>query len=371
MRFARDPSISRPRPNRAFAVVALALAGCASATAADGGDAAAISYRGGAAQTTLAIADSWPTPCTPTFDGTSLDGANLRVDARAVLSLCAHQATPYTIEVDPAAAIGHRLAERVYHVSYYAANGAQAPAKLRAFALVDTAASNPAPAPESGFWWTTSDGRAGAGRNVFSIEVQGSQLTTALMGYDRDGRGNWQVGAGVLEGRVAHVPLLQLAGGSDPFSGAASAPRGEAGLMLDVEFHSTSQATVWLSRAGGGDDAGIEMQTFEIARLPFAGAADAWTGEWILATDGDTPPQRLRLKRIGTPDGIGFRLSDETAQVAIDCYLDPENAELPPHQCVLRRADGVQLGQFDAVAMTRMDGFNNGKAGLHLLRVSH
>src|SRR5215471_602404 len=161
------------------------------------GDAYAISYQSGigaGAPSTLAIAGNWSTPCTPTFDSASLDGANLRIDAHAVLNLCVREPTAYTIELDPSAAVGRRLPGGIYHVSYYAADGTQSLSKLRAFALVDTAAgANLGPAPESGFWWTTAGGRNG-GRSVFSIEVQGSQLTAALMSYDRDGRGNWQVG---------------------------------------------------------------------------------------------------------------------------------------------------------------------------------
>src|SRR5262249_36242784 len=255
---------------------------------------------------------------------------NLRIDAHAVLSLCVREPTAYAIELDPSAAVGHGLPGGIYRVSYYAADGTQSLSRLRAFALVDTAAgANLGPAPESGFWWTMAGARSG-GRNVFSIEVQGSQLTAALMSYDRDGRGNWQVGTGALEGRIAHLPMLQLAGGSDPFSGAASAPRGEVGLTLDIEVHSTSQATAWLSRRSGGDDDALELQTLELARLPFAGAADgsAWRGDWILAADGDSAPQRLHLDRVGALEGPGFRLSDDAAQVAIECRLDAHDAEL-------------------------------------------
>ena len=384
MRTARDRSPSTPRLSRRLVAAALVFCGVAGADAQMRtiavGDAAmyAISWQpsaGAGMPPIMAISGNWPTACTPTFDSASLSGADLRVDARAVLSLCSHAPTAYAIELDPAAALGLQvLPAGVYHVSYYAANGVQGVPSLRAFALIDTAVHSAAGVvPESGFWWTTSGERASAGRDVFSIEVQGSQLTAALMSYDHDGRGNWQVGSGILEGRVAHVPMLQLAGGSDPFSQAAASPRGEAGLMLDLEFHSNSLAAAWLSRASTGDDGELEVQMLTLARLPFAGAADgsAWTGDWILTIDGEgTAPVRLHLVRLSALAGQGFRLSDADGRNALECSGDAQQPGLPPQQCVLRNADGAQVGRFDAVAMTRMDGSTSSRAGLHLLRVS-
>jgi len=322
----------------------------------------------------LSISGSWPTACTPTFDKASLSGSDLRIDARAVLSLCTRQATPYSIELDPRAALGKAaLAPSVYHVYYYAANGAQAEPQLRAFALVDAGAGahGAAFAPETGFWWTTGGNKAAA-RNVLSIEAQGTQLTVALMSYDADGRGSWQFGTGALSGRTAHVPLLQIAGAA----GAAYAgpgQRGEAGWMLDLEFQSSSLASAWLSRPLGGDDSALQMQTIDLVRLPFAKAGDgsAWKGDWILVMDaGTSAPQRLRLDHVEALDAATFRLGDDAAGIYVDCGLDGSNAELPPSRCILRRRDGGELGQFTAIAITRMDGALSNGAALHLLRVS-
>lgn len=321
----------------------------------------------------LTISGEWPTPCTPTYETANLTGVDLRVDARAALSLCDRRATPFTIEVNAALALDRAsLAAGVFHVSFYAANGAQAEPKLRAFALVDTNATAPAFAPENGFWWTTSGTRSGASRNVISLERQGSQLTAALMSYDRDGRGNWQFGTAPIKGRVAHVPLLQLAG-SDPFSAASTAPHGEAGLMLDLEFHTNSLATAWLSRKGDGEDAPLQLQTMDLVRLPFADTGDgsAWKGDWVLVTDADAvAPLRLRLDQVAALDPLHFRLSDTAAGIALDCGLDAQNTELPPPRCVVHQADGIELGSFYAVAITRMDGARSDGSAMHLLRIS-
>src|SRR5512147_1980101 len=147
------PTLSLPRGVRRrvavllatlFAAVAAAGIRAASAASSDGG-ADSIAWPAGSiaatGNTVLSISGSWPTACTPTFDKASLDGADLRIDARAVLSLCTRQATPYAIELNPLAALGQAtLPAAVYHVYYYAANGAQAEPRLHAFALVDATA---------------------------------------------------------------------------------------------------------------------------------------------------------------------------------------------------------------------------------------
>lgn len=328
----------------------------------------------GATPALLTISGTWPTPCTPTFEHASLNGADLRVDARAALSLCAGGATPFTLEVDPALALDRpALAPAVYHVSLYAANGAQSESRLRAFALVDRSKSAPAFAPESGLWWTTSKTASAANRNVFSLERQGSQLTAALMTYDANGRGVWQVGTAQLDGRTAHVALLQLAGGNDPFTTRATSPHGEPGLVLDLEFTSSSSAKAWLSRPGAGDDAALELQSLELVRLQFSGGdpGNAWRGDWILVTDADQyPPLRLRFDRLTVLDAYRFRLSDDVAAVTLDCDLDPQNADAAPQHCSAARYDTTPLGRFDAVAITRMDGARVDGIPVHLLRIS-
>jgi hypothetical protein len=384
-----DPDRPIPPHPRGLCGIAAALLGAALIAAAAGGIRAAVaaaadsgSYAiaiaangSGKNDTLLSISGSWPTACTPTFDKASLSRSDLRIDARAVLNLCARQRTPYSIELNPRAALGQTaLAPSVYHVYYYAANGAQAEPQLRAFALVNAAAGagGAAFAPETGFWWTTGGDKAAA-RNVLSIEAQGPQLTVALMSYDADGRGSWQFGTGSLSGRIAHVPLLQIAGGKGPFSAASAGQRGEAGWMLDLEFQSSSLASAWLSRPLGGEDSPLQVQTVDLVRLPFAKAGDgsAWKGDWILVMDaGTTAPQRLHLDHVEALDAATFRLGDDAAGIYVDCGLDGSNAELPPSRCILRRRDGGELGQFTAIAITRMDGALSNGAALHLLRVS-
>lgn len=101
----------------------------------------------------LTIDGQWPTHCPPTLENVALDDHDLRIDARAVLGLCERGTTPFSIELNPTLALRRGLAPGVYHVSFYAADGAQSTPKLRAFSLLDRSAANaPAITPETDFW---------------------------------------------------------------------------------------------------------------------------------------------------------------------------------------------------------------------------
>src|SRR5262249_9557548 len=117
-------------PLLACALGAAAVAPMRSAPAAplaDGGSYVIAAQRGDGPRgaTVVSIKGNWTTPCAPTFDRASLDGADLRIDARAVLNLCARETTPYAIEVNAAAALGRTsLPAGIYHLYFYAADGA-------------------------------------------------------------------------------------------------------------------------------------------------------------------------------------------------------------------------------------------------------
>ena len=324
----------------------------------------------------LTVNGTWPTQCPPTFENVSLNGEDLRVDARSMLGQCARQSMPFAIELNPALALQQAtLTAGVYHVSFFAANGAQAQPQLRAFALVDNSAPTTAAiVPESGFWWT-NDSTQSNNHTVLSMELQGKQLSVALMSYAADGRASWQFGTAALDARTAHVALLRLEGGSDPFSAAATTPRGEPGLTLDLDFKSSAHAAAWLSRpAGSAEDPSIELQSLDLVRLPFSDAAigSAWQGDWVLVSDGDqTAPLRIRLEQPQVLDGTSFSLRDNLVHIALDCQQDALDPELPPQHCVLRQANGVELGRLDNVGIGRMDGVRADGAPWHLLRISH
>ena len=316
----------------------------------------------------LTISGQWPTHCPPTLENIALDGRDLRIDARSVLGLCERGATPFSIEVNPALALQRGLAPGVYHVAFYAADGAESQPVLRAFSLLDrSAASSPVISPESGFWWTSNASEAN--RTTLSIELQDGQLSVALLSYDEAGRSVWYFGAAPYAGRVAHLPLLRLAGGSAPFTAVSSAPHGDSTLTLDLEFASAAHANAWLTRDAG---AGLQLQTLDLVRLPLADSADghAWQGDWVLVADADAVPQRLHFDQFHAVDAAHFELSDAAANITLTCSRKPEQPEWPPAACSLRDG-GNTLATFSSVALARMDGMRTADhIGMHLLRVT-
>jgi len=371
------------------APVAYALAQSSSAQPADAAAAYAIGVQNGVhdvrANWTLAISGEWATQCPPTLekvtldngaaDGGAADGVDLRIDARSVLDLCTRRAMPFSIEVNPALALDRSaLPAAVYHVSFYAADGAQAQPKLRAFALVDRNGTGaPRIEPETGFWWTANSNESSTNRTVLSMELQNQQLSVALMSYDASGQPIWHFGAAPYSGRTAHVPLLHLQGGGDPFSAASSTPHGDSTLTLDLQFQSAAHASAWLSRVEGNtDEAGLRLQPLDLVRVPLAEASDgsAWQGDWVFVDDASATPQRLRFDRFQSIDTDHFQLEDAASGVAMLCTRDVGRPELPPSSCALSQGAGADANRFDSVAIARMDGTRSDGTAFHLLRIT-
>jgi len=318
----------------------------------------------------VAISGAWATQCPPTLESVSLDETDLRIQARSVLGLCARAATLFSIEVDPARALDRAsLPAGVYRVSFYAADGAQARPKLRAFSLVDRSApGSAAPSPEAGFWWSTGSGD----RTVLSLEAQGGQLSVALMSYDVLGQPQWFFGAAPFAGRTAHLALLRLQGGNDALARADAGQVGaEAALTLDLEFHSAAHASAFLSRSGEGDDAPLRLRAFDVVRLPVADAANgsAWQGDWVLVDDAGA--QRVHFGQFTAVDAEHFELADSAHGLVLACTRDAKFPELPPSSCALRSAAGADASLFDSVALQRMDGSTAAGAAVHLLRITN
>jgi len=245
---------------------------------------------------------------------------------------------------------------------------------LRAFALVDRSAPDAvAIVPESGFWWSASGADASADRTVLSLEQQDDQLSAALMSYDAIGQPVWYFGAAPYAGHIAHIALLRLAGGSDPFVNASMAPRGDPALTLDLEFESGAHALGWLSRErANADDVSLQIHGLDLVRLPLADAGSglAWQGDWVLVADADDDaPQRLRFGQYRAIDAQHFELGDGAGD-ALVCVREPTQPEWPPSSCSLKRADGTLAAAFGSVAMARMDGVGSDGKAVHLLRVS-
>jgi len=322
----------------------------------------------------LAINGQWPTHCPPTLEDVSLDDYDLRIDARSVLGLCERGATPFSIELNPALALRRGvLSPGVYHVSFYAADGVQSAPQLRAFTLLDRSLpKSPTITPETGFWWTSSAGTA-ANRTTLSLELQDGQLSVALLTYDESGQATWYFGAAPYGGRIAHLPLLRLAGGNAPFVRTATgSPRGDSTLTLDLEFSSAAHASAWLSRTRTADSS-LELQALDMVRLPLADSTDgrAWQGDWVLLADApNAVPVRLHFDRYRAVDALHFELADSAANATLTCARKPAQPEWPPVSCSLRTDVAAVAENFTSVALARMDGINSDRTAVHLLRVT-
>ena len=264
---------------RGFALLPLGLVASVLAYAAEGSP-YAIQTRTDNASWSLNIDGRWPTQCPPSLKSVALDGTDIRIDARSDLTLCERTAMPFSIELNPALAMDKTsLDPGVYHVSFYAADGANDAPKLRAFTLVDRSASDaPTIDPEPGFWFTSNSPDATTNRTILSIESQDGQLDIALMTYDDIGQPTWFFGAAAFNGHIAHVPLVHIVGGTDPFHPSIAPTRGDALLALDLQFQSGAHVLGWLSREhGSADDSNLQVQPLDLVRLPMV-ERDRWTG---------------------------------------------------------------------------------------------
>jgi hypothetical protein len=259
------------------------------------------------------------------------------------------------------------FAPDVYRVSFFAAEGAQAQPKLRAFALIDRSGPDAAmTTPETGFW--SSDG---GDRTLLSLELQGGQLSVALLSYDADGQPAWLFGSAPYDGRIAEVSMLRLSGGSAPFAPALSSPRGDAAMTLDLQFSTSAHAQAWLSQAR--NDGSLQLRALDISRLPLSANADgsAWQGEWVLVADAaDSVPQRLQLNGFQALDARHFQLASAAdGAVVLSCERGAQAGNTTPQSCSLHMADG-STSRFDSVAIGRMDGTGANGAAVHLIRVT-
>ena len=325
---------------------------------------------------TLTVNGQWPTQCPPSLKNVTLDGTDMRIDAGSDLTLCDRTSSPFSIELNPALAVDKTsLDPGIYHVSFYAADGAGSSPKLRAFTLLDHSAQDAASiVPESGFWFTSNNGDASANRTVLSVESQDGQLSIALMSYDAIGQPVWYFGAAAFNGHIAHVPLIHIVGGTDPFDASASSAHGDSMMTLDLQFESGAHALAWLGRErGGADDSTLQLQPLDIVRLPLSDSSDgqAWQGDWVLVADTDeATPQRLHLTQYRAVDAQHFEVSDPAGATVLSCTRESSQPEWPPSSCSLRQSNGTLSGAFDSVALSRMDGIAQSGSTIHLLRIS-
>jgi hypothetical protein len=319
-----------------------------------------------AASHRIAIEGSAQAGCVPKVARTLLDGADISVELTAPATGCKSHAVPFHLTADAAATAGLRmLPPAVYRVHVY--SGSSTAAHLAAFTLIDTSPASSAPEPESGFWWTQQgpDNASAAGTGM-NLEVQDNQLAASLLGFADSGASAWFFGSTTMSGRVARIPLVQLANGEEWFSAVGTQPDVNPGPRLEIEFLSPTRARAWLVKSEESGE--VQVRPLALSRTAFATgpAGTSWIGRWVLIPeDGGT----TRLFDFAAPthrDGERFRLVDAANDAVLDCRLVAGTQQADA--CTLS-ASAAPIADFDQVGFDHFAGHGANGAPVQLLRV--
>jgi hypothetical protein len=306
-----------------------------------------------------------PAGCRPNLEDVAVEGAEVAITLTTPLTGCKPQRrTPFRLQADPA----NEMAEPtpVYHVRVYL--GSATSAHLVAFALLDTSSGpNPAPIPENGFWWTqaTPDGASNAGTGM-SLELQDNRLAASLLGFGDTGAPTWYFGSATLGGRVARIPLVQLANGDGWFgAGGAASPSIEGGPRLDIEFLSPTHARAFLVR---DEDDVVQVRPLMLSRSAFASGASGtpWIGRWVFVPEEGGAARVFDFATPSNRDADSFRLVDSANDAALDCRLVSGTQQADA--CTLTTGTST-LADFDQVGLDRFSGRGANGSQAQLIRV--
>lgn len=315
----------------------------------------------------LLVAGSAPVRCIPALEHTQIDGNDISITLSQPQDGCSAQTTAFRFIVDPLANAGVPLApNQVYRVRVYL-DGSGGAATLTSFGLVGTGTAASSPLPEDGFWWPESTPAASASiGNGLTLERQDGKLAVGLFGFDDGGAATWYFGSATLDGRIARVPLVQLANGDGLFSQAGNRPSASAGPRLELEFLSPTRVRAWLVRSDGNRD--VEVRAMNLSRTHFSTASSgaAWSGQWVLVADDGGTPALFDLADASSPDGESFRLADTARDATLDCRTDADAKQA--QACTLTVA-AATLADFDQVGFDRLVGHGQSGQRVTLMRV--
>ncbi len=314
----------------------------------------------------IGIDGTAPAGCVPHIERALLDGADLSIELSAPATGCKPRQVPFHLRVDPATttSVGASPTE-VFRVRVYSSS--LAGTRLVAFALIDTASPTSAPLPESGFWWTQpdADGTPAPGTGM-SLEFQENQIAASLLGFADSGAPTWYFGSTTLSGRVARIPLVQLANGDGWFSAIVTPPGVLPGPRLEIEFLSPARARAWLVRSDNDGD--VQVRPLTLARTAFSGgpAGTSWVGRWVLIPEDGGNTRLFDFSGPSSRDAESFRLTDAENDAVLDCRLAPGTQQADA--CTLT-AGAALVADFDMVGYDHISGHGANGAPIQLLRV--
>ena len=319
----------------------------------------------------LLIQGVWPDSCPPVIVRSSLADSHIDIVLRRSSNHCSDVPTPLSLRINPAREAGLRqLGLGVFQIRLHLL-GDDGSSQLLGFRLLQSGGTDTSSRPESGFWWsvpTDSQVPALAGSGV-SIEQQGENLAVTLLTYEA-GAPVWYFGSTTMPGSIAHLPLLRMVGGDEPFSGPGASPRAETGMSLNLQFMGPAHAQAWLVRPRRGAEQAVEVQELNLLRIPFQtdriGAG--WRGLWALVADDAREARVIELTDLLTADAESFRLRDRSGELTLQCRLDDIGGHPTPAFCSLNEADGV-VADFDRIGLDRLSGLTTEGRPVRLVRL--
>ena len=325
---------------------------------------------GGAPQASrqIALSGTAPARCAPTLGHVTLDGNDLSIELTSPRTACDGQHTQaFGLRIDPGASAGLPiLPGQVYRVRVYATNANAS--TLIAFSLLDTTATAAAVTPENGFWWSeaSADTGAAATGNGASIEFQDGQLALGLFGFDDAGASTWYFGSARAGGRIARVPLVQLANGDPMFAPSGAQPTAQAGPRVELEFLSPTRARAYLVRSEDGRDTQVRSLVLSRAHFSNGPLSATWSGQWVFVPDDGDPPRLFEFADPGSRDADTFHLADNANDASLDCRLAAGAQN--PDVCTLS-VGSVSLADFDQIGLDHLGGHGINGARVKLVRV--
>lgn len=318
----------------------------------------------------LVVSAEWPDSCLPQLLRSSMVDGHIDVELRSTGHDCVKAPTPMSLRFNPSREAGQmQMPVGVYEVRFYLArdNGFS---ELIAFNLLRAGWRDSSFRPESGFWWSVSNtNRAFLAGSGLSIEQQGETLAVTLLSYEA-GNAVWYFGNARAAGTLARVPLVRMFGGDSPFSAVGTPPQVEAALTLDLNFLSPSRASAWLTRPFADGREGIEIQSLDLLRLPFAGNANgaAWKGQWVLIGEESRQAAVFDLGEVATSGAGNFTLRSRADGAELQCRLEDFGEHSVPTFCSL--LDGNELlADFDKIGLDRLIGRNPEGQNMRLVRL--
>lgn len=298
----------------------------------------------------ITISGLWPDNCVPELEGAEFDrGIIVRATAPRQ-RYCDAVVTHYSLTIDLEAhltAHGAGSSFDALPVRFFVRLEGEDVYRLAAFTLATWGTESNGARPESGLWWPAAGSQSGSGPGIgLNLEVQGSEVVVVANVYDQAGEPEWLIGSGLLQGNVFSARLYRLSGGQPMFSDYAPPDQVYDHAQVDIEFHGSASATVWLSRAvRGGLDSQLLLQPIAMERYRFGHdqGQQFWEGSWILEYSDTLTRAQL------TPSATGA--FDSASRLEIVCAV----ARAQASSCTLWR-DGSQFGAITDIGINRVSG---------------